>query len=103
MLQQVALELPELYDFCHAAYSEPSSLLFGDRIISSEVGPQQGDPLGGILFCLGLHPTLSACQSPLIIGYMDDVTLGGPPDTVYRDVERFRSEGSNIGLSLSTP
>lgn len=101
MLNQVAEVIPELYKFCCLSYGQSSTLQFGDYIISSEVGVQQGDPLGALLFCIGLHPILSATRSELTIGYMDDVTLGGSCADVAADVELFRSEGSNIGLVLN--
>jgi hypothetical protein len=101
MLQQVADTVPEIYKFCHLSYDQVSTLQFGDFNISSEVGPQQGDPLGGLLFCLGVHPILRAASSTLTIGYMDDVTLGGPADVVASDVELFRSAGGKIGLVLN--
>ena len=47
MLQRVAAKVPEIYQFCFLAYDQPSTLQFGEYTISSEVGAQQGDPLGG--------------------------------------------------------
>ena len=46
MLEAVLSEIPEIYNFCHLAYSESSTLLFNEFKILSEEGPQQGDPLG---------------------------------------------------------
>jgi hypothetical protein len=101
MLEQVAQVIPEIHKFCCLSYDQPSTLQFGDYTISSEVGVQQGDPLGGLLFCIGIHPILSATTSELTIGYMDDVTLGGSIANVEADVELFRSQGSKIGLVLN--
>ena len=50
MLEAVGLHLPKLYRFCHMSYVMHSSLLFGEFLISSEVGVQQGDPLGPFCF-----------------------------------------------------
>jgi hypothetical protein len=96
-LQRVAEEAPEIYKFCDQA----STLQFGNVTIRSEVGPQQGDPLGGLLFCLGIHPILLVATSDLTIGYMDDITLGGPLHHVSADVELFQAQGSKIGLVLN--
>ena len=101
MLDKVAEVIPEIHKFCCLSYSQPSTLQFGDYIISSEVGVQQGDPLGALLFCIGLHPILNATSSELTIGYMDDVTLGGLGADVAADVELFQSQGSKIGLVLN--
>ena len=77
MLNSAFAILPELAPFCHLAYAEPSSLKYGTFSLLSQVGPQQGDPLGPLLFCLPLQPILAAMVSPLTLGYLDDLTLGG--------------------------
>ena len=76
ILEMVAKEIPELYPYCYLAYGARSSLKFGETIIWSEEGVQQGDPLGPILFCLAIHPILLSLSATLRVGYMDDITLG---------------------------
>jgi len=39
--------------------------------------------------------------SELVVGYMDDVTVGGTGKDVTEDVRRFRQEGERIGLMLN--
>ena len=51
MLQTVHDELPELYAFVHMCYASSSLLNFGDQLLLSDEGFQQGDPLGLLLFC----------------------------------------------------
>jgi len=70
-------------------------------VIWSEKDPQQGDPLGLLLFCLTVQPRLNSLQSPLVAGYMDDFTLGGPEDVVYRDIAVVTSTGTSLGLHLN--
>ena len=82
MLQAVADRIPELYAFCHSAYRHPSTLFFGDFTVLSQEGPQQGDPLGPLLFCNTTQPLLASLSSPFNIGYLDDQTLGGPAERV---------------------
>ena len=101
ILEMVAKEIPELYPYCHLAYGARSSLKFGETIIWSEEGVQQGDSLGPILFCLAIHPILLSLSATLRVGYMDDITLGGDIARVKEDVERIHSKGSDIGLSLN--
>ena len=101
MLGQVAEVIPEIYKFCYLSYGQPSTLQFGEFTISSEVGVQQGDPLGGLLFCASIHSILSATKSELTLGYLDDISLGGPIADVSSDVEHFQSAGSKIGLTLN--
>ena len=74
MLEAVAKDIPEIYRFAHASYSCSSVLKFGAHSIISEEGPQQGDPLGPMLFCLTIHPLLMNLKSELRIGFSDDVT-----------------------------
>jgi hypothetical protein len=65
------------------------------------VGPQQGDPLGPLLFCLPLQPILLQLVSPLSFGYLDDLTLGGKAETVAADVDFIERTCSTMGLTLN--
>ena len=67
-------------------YGVSSVLAFGDKTVASSSGVQQGDPLGPLLFCLAIQPILDFLSSPLKVGYLNDVTLGGPELTVEADV-----------------
>ena len=86
MLAAVRSSIPEIYEFCFLSYGSPSALQFGRQLISSEEGAQQGDPLGPLLFCLTIHPMLEPLSSKLVIGYLDDVTLGGAEHVLAADV-----------------
>jgi len=76
-------------------------LFFGQYIILSEQGPQQGDPVGPLLFSNTLHPTLSSLKASLNLGYLDDITLGDTQSVVDADVKEVIEEGAKIGLSLN--
>jgi len=65
ILNAVSIKLPEIYRFCHSAYSETSYLQLDNNIISSAEGVQQGDPMGPLLFCLALQPLLASLSSSL--------------------------------------
>ena len=65
MLLSVSDRLPELYAFCLSSYSQPSFLYFGSHVILSQEGPQQGDPLGPLLFCSTIHPLISSLSSDI--------------------------------------
>ena len=56
LLRMVREHFSSLYPLVWQAYSLPSNLFFGDSIISSATGVQQGDPLGPALFSLAIHP-----------------------------------------------
>src|SRR6218665_847706 len=97
LLDAVAREIPELYRFAHAAYSNRPLLRYGSKIIRSEEGTQQGDPLCPLEFCLALQPVLVKLR----IGYLDDLTLGGSKETVAADVQLLETEAKNLGLFLN--
>jgi hypothetical protein len=67
----------------------------------SNEGPQQGDPIGPLMFSNTVQPLLASLAAELTLGYLDDLTLGGHQDEVAKDVERIISEGRNMGLLLN--
>ena len=101
MLEAVAKDLPEIYRFVHAEYSHASVLKFGTHSVMSEEGPQQGDPLGPTLFCMAIHPLLLSLKSELRIGFLDDISLGGPEKIVSDDITMIEAEASKLGLQLN--
>ena len=50
ILQTVCCELPELFPFIKSCYDSASHLCFGEFLVSSDEGVQQGDPLGPLIF-----------------------------------------------------
>ena len=93
--------IPEISSYCFLSYAEASILQFGEFQLSSQVGPQQGDPLGPLLFCLPLQKVLVSLSSPLAFSYLDDVTLGGPAEIVSKDIKFLEQECSSLGLNLN--
>ena len=75
MLERGSEVILELYKFCCLAHSQHSTPQIGNYSILSD-GPQQGDPLGELLYCLAIHPILPSIDSPLTMGFMNDVSLG---------------------------
>ena len=61
-------------------------MYFGSHVILSQEGPQQGDPLGPLLFCSIIHPLITSLSSDLTLGYLDDLTLAGPQSVVAADI-----------------
>src|SRR6218665_2908547 len=101
MLKSVLDIIPELYPFVHQAYSTPSVLKFGDMLLSSQMGPQQEDPLGPLLFSLPLQPVLHSLESALRVGFLDDLTLGSEIGAVSRDVDILSGLRLKLGLCLN--
>src|SRR6218665_2074189 len=88
MLQALYTVLPEFAVLCSLAYSEPSNLKYAEFSLLSQVGSQQGEEehLGPMLFCLPTQNILAEMASPLTLGYIVDVTLGGKTQVVVDDI-----------------
>ena len=65
------------------------------------MGPQQGDPLGPLLFCLPLQTALLKLTSPLAFGFLDDISLGGPAASVAADMASLEVDCADLGLALN--
>lgn len=50
MLTEIMKKAPKMYSYLWQCYSEPSNLYCGENMIRSEVGAQQGDPTGPLIF-----------------------------------------------------
>jgi len=101
MLEAVASCCPDLLPFATSAYGSPSHLWIGDRLLSSEEGVQQGDPLGPLLFCLAVQPLLSSCQCELVTGYLDDVGIGDKIPHLINRIQNLEGEAQALGLTLN--
>ena len=66
VLRAVEEYIPSLLPFAHSSYSSPSVLMWYDTQILSAKGIQQGDPLGSMLFCLGIHKLTYALSSEFL-------------------------------------
>ena len=69
-LECVALHVPELLPLLISAYSAPSLLSFGQYVIASEEGVQQGDPLGPLLFSLCVSEVLESCAGEIVVSFL---------------------------------
>ena len=101
MLRAVKDHIPDLLPFVHSAYSSPSILLWNDVQVSSAEGIQQGDPLGPMLFCLGIHNLVSSLSSEFTVFYLDDGTIGGSFEDIESDLLKIENQGKALGLFLN--
>lgn len=72
MIQKVKASIPALYPFFHQCYANETNLGFGDDIITSKTGCQQGDPAAPGLFSLVINDTIKSLHSKLNVWYLDD-------------------------------
>ena len=101
MMLAVEEFIPELLPFIHSAYHSPSFLIWGDEVVNSSEGVQQGDPLGPLLFCLTIHKLCAKLKSEFAVFYLDDGTLGGTREDVIDDVKTIEEEAGTLGLQLN--
>ena len=88
--------------YAYQAYGAPSALRFGDHIVWSKNGIQQGDPLGPLLFSLGLRRLTAALPAtPLSVWYLDDGTLVGLISLVKEAFDRVVSFAGSIGMTVN--
>jgi hypothetical protein len=78
-----------------------SFLQFADYLLQSEEGAQQGDPLGPLYFCLVIKELLESLQSELVMGYLDDITLGDDAETCLHDFLRLEEAAQLLGLKMN--
>ena len=101
MIKDVGKLLPELLPLVLSAYGSPSSLFYGENIILSSEGVQQGDPLEPLLFCLATHNIVQQFCSELNVFFLDDGTLGGTLDDVLQDLSTVQRAARELGLQLN--
>ncbi|XP_026331470.1 uncharacterized protein LOC113238842, partial [Hyposmocoma kahamanoa] len=101
ILSEILENVPSLYPFVYQCYSVPSNLYYGENSILSQVGAQQGDPLGPLLFCLAIQKIISSLDSPLNVWYLDDGTIGGSPEVVLQDLKRLGVALKAVGLEIN--
>jgi hypothetical protein len=101
ILKEIQSRTPLLYPYLYQCYRNPSTLFFGNHLISSSVGAQQGDPCGPMIFSLAIQPIILSLDSELNIWYLDDGTLADYPEVVLSDFKKVINLSQEIGLELN--
>ena len=101
ILEAVAKHFPELLAFAQSTMDQESVLQFGDFVLQSAEGAQQGDPLGPLYFCLAFKELLESQQSELALGFLDDVAIGGDAACVMEDFLQLEAAAKHLGLEMN--
>ena len=109
--------LAPLFRFVHASYDHDSTLYTPGvddsgapckkRGLYSCQGARQGDPLGTLLFCVGVdgvfRKALEGSQGSVrAMAYVDDLYLVGAPDKLLSVYTALVSEASKVGLTVAS-
>jgi len=86
--------IPSLYKCAKWAYQTPADLVVGEWILESRQGVRHGDPVGPLLFPLGLRPLLETLQANLgpgrkVVSYLDDIFIWSTDDKALCETEAF--------------
>jgi len=101
IIEAIAMYFPELLAFTQSTFGQDSVLQFGEFNLQSAEGAQQGDPLGPFYFCLAFKSLLESLQSELVIGFLDDVAIGGDAECVMKDFIHMETAAKQLGLELN--
>ena len=101
MLKSVLEKARLVFPLAFTSYCQPSFLFFGNYIIHSCEGVQQGDPLGPLLFCLAIQDLITSLKSEFNVFYLDDGTLGGSLEDIKSDLTHLKELAPNFGLKLN--
>ena len=99
MLEKVFEIHPEVYKYSHSAYRQPSFLFYGDSVIKSCEGTQQGDPESPALFPDSIQDLIDSLESKINLWFVDDGNLSDDYRTVLKDLKKIEAERT-LGLKI---
>jgi len=105
-LELVSVHFPALATWASWCYSAESVLSFGEFVVQSMEGVQQGDPLGPLLFALVMHVLLQEISAEIPDldvnrAYLDDAVFAGKSADVLKVLRVLEERGPAVGLHLN--
>ena len=104
VLREAREQFPALARWVTWCYQNPSNLQFGDAILQSSCGVQQGDPLGPLLFSAGVQPLAAGLQRGAVdfsVFYLDDGVLAGSLAAVSDALVKLQQAAAALGLTVN--
>ena len=106
IFDQVAHLCPALLPFIKVLYEGQTHLVHGSFWLTSQTGVQQGDPLGPLLFALGLLILLKNIREEcpelaLNAWFLDDGSLVGPSPVVAKALKIIQEASPTTGLEVN--
>lgn len=100
-LIKMRLHCPAIYPYLRQCYAAPTHLFYGEFILLSQNGAQQGDPCGPLVFSSAIQAVVNALVSEFIVFYLDDGTIAGDCDSVLADFQYVIVQCAKIGLHIN--
>ena len=101
MLVKIFETHAEVYKYSHSAYSQPSFLFYGDSVIKSCEGTQQGDPESPALFSDSILDLIDCLESKINSWYLDNGNLSDEYRTVLKDLKKIVEAEKTMGLKIN--
>ena len=103
-LRLVILHAPSAAHLVHALYGTQPYLSAGGQLLRSAEGKQHGNPLGGLLFCLFIHPLVQRIQDACGVDYngwyAGDGKIFGDVEKVAKAYRILVDEGPAVNFFL---
>ena len=100
MLENISEIHPEVYRYSRSAYSQLSFLFYGDSVIKSCEGTQQGDPESPAFFPDSIQILIDSLETKINLPYHDDGNSSDDYGTILKDLKKNVEAEKTLGLKI---